>query len=283
MSKLLRQRWGLNRPPSGPFTINHASPQSIGLVAWWPTLGSQGTTVLRDLAGAYDADLAAGAARPTWILDPTVGWILSYDGGDYVDTNTETVGSTGLFCQAAESFSVSVWHVIGGASTGTVVARGVAAIANRTFQIFFAGPANSTPTVVLRGSVNNTNAGLRDGTLHLSTVTWDGIVARYYADGRFHSNLNVGAAAENAGQRIIIGARTNGAAYYLTGSIGPVRIYDRALIDTTNWQLYDPATRWELYKPTRRLWQVKAPAAIGIFPPVPGAIHRLRKFPHLRM
>jgi hypothetical protein len=68
-----------------------------------------------------------------------------------------------------------------------------------------------------------------DGTWHHLTFVWTGSTLNYYADGVLIGARFVGTATEEADQRIIIGARTNGEGFRLTGAVGDVLFFDRAL------------------------------------------------------
>jgi hypothetical protein len=80
---------------------------------------------------------------------------------------------------------------------------------------------------------------LDDGAFHHIVLTWDGTTAKLYKDGAFAINLSVGAAAQESAQRIIIGARTNGDGLRLTGAVGDVIPFNRALTQSEITQIYN--------------------------------------------
>lgn len=240
---------------------NIESDQAEGLVAWWPTLASQGENRLRELiSGVVNCSLSG---PPTW-LSSSLGYVLDYDGGDFADTGVEEIRGVDLFCDGTQPFSVVVWARVATNNTGTVFSRAEAVSANRTFQLFVSGGiTQGEVSVILRGTENFSGVRIDDGVFHQHIVTYDGVTANHYLDGSLiDAGLGIGAAAENVGQRIIIGARTNGAGFLLTGQVGGSRIYDRALAGAGARALWAKETRWELCRLPRRMW-VLAPIAAG--------------------
>lgn len=153
------------------------------------------------------------------------GRALSFDGvNDYVIFNDETIGN-GLFAASGRPFTVHFNQVRKSSTLGTMIARAGATGANRTFHIYSSGTSNNA-NIVLRGTETAiTNLATADSI----TVTWDGTTAKLYVNGDFSQNISVGAAAEEIGQKICLGARTNGTGAFGDKAIYDPRIYNRAL------------------------------------------------------
>lgn len=235
-------------------------PLGRGLVGEWRFNPNTGLT-LPDYSGRGNHGTIDGA---DWIVSergPGLRFVTANT--DFVDTGAERIGGTGLFCAAGEGFTLETTFRVPNAETGTIVGRGGALVANRTFHIYFSGGA--TPSFILRGTVTSPAPGLNDGTLHSVWVTWDGVTSKLYIDGEFSQNLNVGAAAEEVGQRIIFGARTNGTGWYLDGDIFNVRIWDRALSAAEIRARYQICLKRG--QPLTHVWMMpwgKAPIAVRI-------------------
>ncbi len=200
-----------------------------GLQARWKLDGNA-----LDSHGNNDA-LAVGV---TWVVDTKFGTVGSFDGqDDYVDTQSEALGN-GLFMTAGRAFSVRIWGKANN-TQGTLLARASATGANRTFQVFFqtAVPVGK-PAVYLRGTQNNYDWGYTDNAWHQIVVTWDGTTGKVYGDNDREATLTVGTAAEEAGQRIIIGARTNGTGFLFTGLLAEAAIWERAISKEESDDLY---------------------------------------------
>jgi len=202
-------------------------------VAWW-----RGEDNALDSAGTNDGTWSGTEAY----ADGVVGRAFDFDGSSWVDTGSSTIGD-GLFAASDRRWSVSVWAKVAYNASGVVVVRGSSAVSTRTFHLHFAGSALATavPAVALRGALTATGLNLDDGQWHQHAVTWDGTTARYYSDGVFRQDLNVGTADEETAQRVIIGARDNGVAFRITGQIDEPLIFNRALSDSEITVLADPA------------------------------------------
>jgi hypothetical protein len=167
---------------------------------------------------------------------------LRFAGGQWLDTGSETIGD-GLFAGSDRRWTVSIWVKYTSRSSA-IIGRAGATGSSRTFYVLSPLSDSEQPAIQLRGSNNNYNLSFGDGNWHFLTITWDGTTAKLWADGQFRENPNVGTAAEEVGQRFIIGARTNGAGAFLgNGNIAFVGIWDRAITETeieTVYNLTDP-------------------------------------------
>jgi hypothetical protein len=145
-------------------------------------------------------------------------WV--FDGIDnYADLQTEDFGGQcSLFAGPGEAWSVAVVASAADGADGMLVARGGSATNARTFSLHKGTVPPNQIIVWLCANVTNI-PGVVDALPHFHCITWDGTTAKYYRDGDAPVTLNVGAAVEEVGQRIILGARTNGTSTFLNGSI----------------------------------------------------------------
>ena len=155
---------------------------------------------------------------------------------DWVDTGVEEINGIGLFADSTQEWTVIVRYKLTNAnSDATIVARAGTNANSRTFQIFNSGTANQDPAIRIRGPARETGWGLDDGEYHTVYVRWDGTTARSSYDGLKGdaAHASVGSAAEETGQRIIFGARTNGTGFFVEdGHIDFVHILRGAMTDT---------------------------------------------------
>jgi hypothetical protein len=177
-------------------------------------------------------DTSGNAVNGTWggteqYAKGRIGEGFDFNGSSWVDTGSESIGD-GLFAAADRRWSVALWSRINGANEGTYLGRASANSTQRSFQILRLGTV-SNPAFYLRGEITRFALDHNDGVWRHYSVTWDGQTARFYLNGVYFSNLNVGTASEITGQRVIIGARTNGTGFFLSGQIDDVQIWNRAL------------------------------------------------------
>jgi len=218
------------------------------LVGLWTFAGQTGN--LPDSSHYSNHGAITGA---TW-----QGQGLFFDGGDYVDLGMQDFVNTGLFCDSGEQFSVIAAFKAASSVTGSIVAKAGAAGGSRTFQMYLT--TNGILASNLRGSINSTGITLADGTWHTVVYTWDGTTARFYIDGVSRGTLPVGVAAEEA-QNVIIGARTGGAGFRITGNISYVLIYSRALSTSEIQALY--IRQWLMFEDTTPVWMFSGAEVIG--------------------
>lgn len=208
-----------------------------GLVAWYDpsdsgTLTTTGSDVSQiDNKGSeasIDATQSSGGAQPTTAARGIGGVnILDYDGNDWMTLGVETIGNTGLFCDSGESFSVMVVGIADG--QGTFFGRAGATGSSRQFQFLWDNGFTDLG-LNLRGTSNQISTGINTGTSFIMIFTWDGSTATAYVhNGSSGTTCSVGTAAEETGQDIIIGARTNGTGFFINGGIGEIKIWDTAL------------------------------------------------------
>lgn len=264
MSKLLRQKWGLSRPPDVPFEINLASPQATGLVAWWPMLASAGTNQLRDFSDhGHPGTFPGGGADPTWRLDAGHGWVLDFDGSnDYIDADnvltdpSKTWTMAGWFkLHTLDQFLLPMPIAQDDTSTTEFISIGVLITNNDHLKICSNGRTagdDGVPVLV--------------NTWYHAGIVWDGTDFILYRDGHYAYQVTPSTTAWIANlDQFRLGRSENGSNQeYTDGLIADSRVWDRGLNAAEFWQLYDKATRWELYKPLVRQWR---PGAVAPPPP----------------
>lgn len=217
--------------------------------------------------------------RDRTVFDPVSGLMLSGTGAQgvhpfgtaydisatshYIDTGVTDLGGVTLHAEDGVPFSVTTKFRT--TTTGTVIARAGASVTLRTFQLFSNGTSQS-PVVVVRGTQTVYNWGYQDGEWHTVTVAWDGETVRVYGDTNREASFSRGTAAEETTQRILIGARSNGANFTLTGSsVEFAYVFDRALTRDEHLALVD--NPYQVFRTERRIYAVEAvtaPPAINL-------------------
>jgi hypothetical protein len=159
------------------------------------------------------------------------GRALSFNGSSFVNTSSTTIGN-GLFAASDRRWTVALWSLHSVATTQTVMARSGATPGNRTFQWYYGSLLGQFVwTFILRGGTTSQFAGITTGAAWIhGAVTWDGTTCRLYANGVLVGNIPVGAAAEETGENITLGARTaSSPAAYSQGRLDEVMVFNAAL------------------------------------------------------
>ena len=186
-------------------------------------------------SGGEVASQGTAANQPTYQSDTTTSVnglpVALFDGNDYLDLGVEVLGNTTLFADDTEEFTVFAVGVVN-AIAGTLISRCTISGIERGFQIW----AGDTGVFVNTLGVNNdiaSGADLRGQTI-LVTVTWDGSSAKGYLNDGNAVPLTLGSATrlQNSGQRVLLGARSNGAFAALTGKVCDTIVFDKFLNDT---------------------------------------------------
>jgi len=147
---------------------------------------------------------------------------LKFSGARWLGTGVTRFGNTGLFADANEEFTVIT--VTKNERQGTIIGRAGSTRSDRTFQTFI--ETDGKLTVIARGA--STSTQISANSKNIITCVWDRSNLSGYRDGKFFS-IEVGSAAEQTDQRIIVGARTNGISYFYEGDIAAFIILDKAL------------------------------------------------------
>ena len=158
---------------------------------------------------------------------------LKFSGGQWLDTGVTRFGNTGLFADENEEFTVIT--VTKNEGTGTIIGRAVQTVEWRTFQTYFSSENNFRLRVDVRGARTNTSIDPSSEN-KIITYIWDKSNLSAYKDGVFFPT-EAGSTAERTEQRIIVGARTNGSAFYYTGNITAFIILDKALTEQERQKL----------------------------------------------
>lgn len=154
--------------------------------------------------------------------------VLDFVTNKYMTLGAKTIGTTGLFCNASQSFTVFVAAKTD--TTGNLFARAHGTASLRTFQL--AIDTDPKVAITLRGTTSTVSTPFVSGTESIYIIRWDGgtLTAEAYLDGGSPIALSVGAAAVNTGENILIGARTSTApAFFLDGAIRTIVVADAAL------------------------------------------------------
>jgi len=213
-------------------TAQSWTPASLNPVAWYKGDGNA-----LDSASTNNGTWTGTAAYATAVNSQG----FAFDGTNYVSTGSATLGN-GLFAISNRTWSAAMWVKTRNQFSMPLARAGVTGNL-RTFQIFIDTNGgiipNATPRFVLRGADTDTALGHNlSADWHHYAVTWDGTTARFYLNGAFWGNLNVGTAAEEDSQMILIGARTSGDRI-LPGFNDDTLIFNRALTQSEITQLYN--------------------------------------------
>lgn len=223
--------WLASQPPLGvPFTLNRASPQARGLLAWWPTIGVNGSGVSDRAAGLHNG---VWTGTPTYVPHPTTGRMFDFDGSSYVvvSANARLANLYPTLSAWVEFDSVSGYNTIIDKDVEWII-RG-----DNTNLTYHQWPDAQSITVTVT-----------TGVLYHVAGTYDGVTMRLYLNGvQVNSAAKTGISGD-FGNNVGIGAQGDGDVP-MNGRVGDVRIYDRALSAAEVWQLYAPQTRWQLYAP----------------------------------
>ncbi len=244
----------IQRPDN--FILAPGHPLWEGCVAAYLGGGDVGSMRLWDSSGRDNHGTLTNMLPADWQWSAELGRVHTRFLGTnrYIDLNTEMPDAGGLFAAADRRWSVSLWTRVAPGATGTPIGRASATTTNRTFQIYFHD--DTSPGVYIRGARTFTDFGFRDNLWHHYGVTWDGATATLYTDGVAFGAISVGVAAEEAGQRVIIGARTNGTGFPLTGDTTDALIHNRALTpaEITDLARPDNAMLSDALQPGRRVF-----------------------------
>jgi hypothetical protein len=232
--------------PGEPFELNHKSPQALGLVSWWPPIGSIGQSDLIDFVGV---NRAVGAGSMSWQADREIDFCPVYNGSN-----------TRFDCGAPDPFNAlsaatfCAWVKWGGAANGLTAAQDV--LRKDGCFAFGGGWAAGKARLWTWSSTNVLTAGpdsvsrIDDGNPHLVCAVLDGAYNTIYIDGRAEASAAYSSTLYSNTNHLFISSNGGGGEFW-NGLIGDARIYRRGLSPAEIWGLYDPQTRWDLYKSPR--------------------------------
>ncbi len=248
-----RGRYTMGQGFAQRFTLNRHSPQARGLVAWWPTLGSRGTNVLRDMSGRRNNGFfIGGAADPVWVATDR-GAVLDFDGNDKVNIDA---GQTAILNGSA--ITVAAWVRLRsyGVVANTRQVLGDDAIGDGSIGLRVGGDGTLLNNDKLYGQV--ITGAARDGlmgTTSLALNQWYHVVFTWRQNG--NKALYVNGRQDNvaaAGANPIDGAQASTLflgdddvrGRFWDGLIGDTRIH---LCQFTPGEVWHQFTEpWDLYK-----------------------------------
>ncbi len=221
--------------PSPPFSFTDI-PNSV----YW--VDPNDASTYTDGSAISDKSELGGilTTQSTESQEPTMGTrqrfgrtLADFDDADnqFWTTSTTTMGSTTMFCDEGQEFTVYSVAIYDD-NTGYSIGKSGATNANRQFG-FFIDP--NSDTVVLRARGNGTSTpAFQMGQYVVVMAVWDGtdLTLSYMTEGQStFTDIpgSVGTAVEETDQDIILGARTNGTAFFLDGALGDQVVYDRAI------------------------------------------------------
>jgi hypothetical protein len=186
---------------------------TTGLVAHWPLDGN-----LLDAQGSNDLTYNGGTAP---FVSGQVFSALQFNGDQQATPGVHSIGSTSLFPEAGNPFSVSFW--VNTNATGTAISVSTTGTGNRDFQFLV---NESDVEIHARNSSITGNIDVSDGSWHHIVVVWDETDFTWHVDNVQQSpNISVGVTSELT-DFITIGARTTSLDSQYTGAIDDVRIYN---------------------------------------------------------
>jgi hypothetical protein len=216
------------KAPALVFPGSDAEGMPRGNLACWYKFDENAGTAIHDYSGRGYNATAVGTA--TW---ENGGLKLITDG--YVNTGVEAFGVCDLFCEAGKKFSI-VLIAKGGTSVSTWLARAGAVVGSRQFQIY----PTVTVTIRIKGTAQATTLA-NDGTPMMLTYTWDGTQSKIRKNlDAWYSFGAIGAAAEEAGEFILLGAKVTAAPdTFMNGTLYSMAAYEtEAISDSKQRQIY---------------------------------------------
>lgn len=151
------------------------------------------------------------------------GPALKLNGAEYVKLGVDVAG-VDLFADSTRTWSivVSVRQLVTN-TTGALVAKTSGTSTHLNLYLESGYVATS-----IRGAYQNVGPqiGLNPNQI---TLTWDGTTANLHHNETITGTRTVGTASAEAAETICFGARNDGASLFLTGELGYVLIYNRAI------------------------------------------------------
>ena len=252
MSPLQRGGWPHSYFPNMTFKLNKRSPQAKGLIAWFPTLGSVGTGRLVDYSGYATPTGFRALGEPLWVRDGDMGAAIHFDGvNDWVD-----LGNTSYWQSVTSNITLSIWTRTIDLDTACLMTKYAAGTDTEWgLRIGVLGESYAAKFTVRDDdfiqAIGTTQIPGATAPLHLITGVHDGVNLYIYVDG-IQENSEPLVALPAVNSSLAIGRRGSSATEQYEGTVGDIRIYNRALSPSEVWALY--ANPWELYQPITRLW-----------------------------
>lgn len=246
--------------------------QPQGRLELSPEFGQVGAALLLTAGSVYDPSSNQLFTGTGSTVVGTNGLARRFNGSQFIDLGATSVGGVNLFASADNPFSVvAKFRTSSAGGTGTIVARAGGG-STRTFQMLLNG-SGSDPSINIRGAITGTTGGwdFDDAKWHTLTAAFNGSTAAAYGDATRSASVTVGTAAEEASERIIIGARTNGTGFFLTGDIEFVYLLRGALTQNQHLALHE--SPYQLFRASPRRLYFDVPAAGGVSLVIADATH----------
>lgn len=259
--------------------INRGSPQSRGLVGWWPMALGYGTTGVRDPVGGNVGTLTN--------MDPATDWTgggLDFDGtDDALDCGTPAAMEfqTGSISIAALVFVRSLAANCGilkrgiresGSPNRDHTNYGVYINTSGNVEFYYANESGAESAYHV---IDTTDTPIAAGNVYsiVATHTWGNGWAdsKIYVNGKERGITNTIGDGATLNWSDSSAKLTVGAFYYtsyntlMNGVIYDARVYRRLLSASDVMQLWQPQTRWDLYRRRSRLVAVRASGSAGRF------------------
>ena len=239
MPLILTSRIPWHRRPSGPISINRASPLSLDLLGVWTPSGS---------TGMFASPLSTDGAVP----------VMTWWDGPALDFSGSNLGYVPI---ASRQHFVTPWTVAAWvrADATTDDARAVAFTTNSQNPILALQITSGAWDLWTRSDTDVTHSTPQSSAVVVGR--WTLLVARSFStsavalslavDGRPVDSLDVATAPSPLTSTFLslAGIWRGFPAAWLDCAVASVQYWNRALSDAEIWALYDPRTRWELYQP----------------------------------
>ena len=244
--------------------INRSSWQANGLVACWEPNVFPGGNTLYDRAGGNDGTITGA----DWTTDASQGHVL-----DFVATNSDYVTITdSAALSITGSFSIMCWCVIDLLDTtkrlicgkwddvgGSYRCFALAIMSNDTMAFFISNDGTAWDYVSF--------ASPATGVLYHCVGVFDGDWIYLYINGKLEAHKDTALVAIfDSNQPVYLGNASfgSGIASYFDGTVGEVRIYNRALSAAEIAAIYaDPYQIWDVGEEEMEWAKAAAAAAAG--------------------
>ena len=204
-----------------------------GLVGCWPCFEGAGL-VLHDIAGRANDGALVASGRPNWsdAPAPLPYGALAFSGANNVTTVQNSPVRTG-------QLTVTAWvnPVVTSRGDMVTVWQNGGTAGDQFDLIHF----NGSPTIFISNGATNANAGfggaMAGGQWYHLAGRYDGATLSIWMNGVQQAAAATALGLSNPGSSVRFGnnAASDGA---FTGSLGEVRIYDRALAPSEIWDIY---------------------------------------------
>ncbi len=234
--------------PTVSFEINRESQQARGLLAWWPTLGSRGTNVLREQGGrGHNGTFPGGAANPAWAQDSRRGSVLEFIANDYIPVVTITQNYTQLSWAAWVYTRQDIRQAFLGEQPGAADSAYIWLIESGhvsggwAVDVFSGAAARQTIFSLVDPALN---------TWYHVAVTFDAATNLImYINGQQLFSVPAVIANVRLTNVMTIGANDTD---FVNGFIGDMRFASVVWTSSEVWRQF--ANPWDLYETPRRMW-----------------------------